>query len=790
MPIERVQNLPEGEIEVMMEGEGPLPEIEIEFDEDGGVVVNIGEEEDAEVPFDANLAEVLPEDVLSTMSQDLMMLYEADKSSRDDWEKQYAKGLELLGFSMEERTKPFKGACGVYHPLLSEAIVQFQAQALKELMPAEGPVRTQVLGKETREKLMQAQRVKEFMNYQITTKMPEYTPDFDQMLFYVGYGGSAFKKVYFDADKGRMVSRMIPADNLYIPYNGSSVMSECERITYRFPMSVNSYRKAVVRGQYLDIAEPSSVQETTKIQDEKDRKVTGVVPAGDEEEMMFLEFQVDYDLPGFEDTDEEGEATGIKLPYIVTIDEVSAKVIGVRRNWKEKDDIKERCEYYVHYLLVQGPGAYGLGFLHLIGGLSKTASAALRQLTDAGTLSNLPAGFKAKGARIENDDVPISPGEWRDIDAGGMELTQSLLPLPYKEPSQTLFSLMGFCVDAGRRMAAITDLQVGDSNQNAAVGTTIALLEKGSSVMSAIHKRLHYSQKLEFQLLAKGFADYLPDEYPYEVPGESKKIKRKDFDDRIDILPVSDPNIFSVAQRITMAQTELQLAQSAPQMHNMHEAYRRMYEAIGVRDIDGLLTSQDIDKPKDPTSENAQALDGSQLKAFAGQQHDAHIMSHIMFGLSPMMAAMPNVAIILQKHIFDHITKKAEEWVEAELFKQYGTDPDQLVSPLQREAMIALKCAEFFQEVKKLQDELSGANQQPPDPLIELKKQELAQAAQRDQTNAQIDQARLSFDQQREQNDMAVDQAKLQQTQALAMAKMDQNVMKMAQQGGRNARQT
>jgi hypothetical protein len=308
--------------------------------------------------------------------------------------------------------------------------------------------------------------------------------------------------------------------------------------------------------------------------------------------------------------------------------------------------------------------------------------------------------------------------------------------------------------------------------------------------MSAIHKRLHYSQKLEFQLLAKGFADYLPDEYPYEVPGESKKIKRKDFDDRIDILPVSDPNIFSVAQRITMAQTELQLAQSAPQMHNMHEAYRRMYEAIGVRDIDGLLTSQDIDKPKDPTSENAQALDGSQLKAFSGQQHDAHIMSHIMFGMSPIVGAMPNVGIILQKHIFDHITKKAEEWVEAELFKQYGTDPDQLVSPLQREAMIALKCAEFFQEVKKLQDELSGANQQPPDPLIELKKQELAQSAQRDQNNTQIDQARLSFDQQREQNDMAVDQAKLQQNQALAMAKMDQNVMKMAQQGGRNARQT
>jgi len=791
MPIERINSLPSGEdIEIMLEGEGEPPEIEIELEEDGSVVVNIGEEEDSEVPFDANLAEVLPEEVLTSISNDLMMLFEADKSSREQWEEQYAKGLELLGFSMEERTKPFKGACGVYHPLLSEAIIQFQAQALKELMPAGGPVRTQVLGKETRERLAQAQRVKEFMNYQITTKMPEYTPDFDQMLFYVGYGGSAFKKVYYDYDKGRMVSKMIPADNLYIPYNGSSVMAECERITYRFPMSTNTYRKAVVRGIYLDGAEGSEDQETTQVQEEKDRRVTGVVPSGDEEEMMFLEFQVDYDLEGFEHTDEDGEPTGIKLPYIITIDEVSSKVIGVRRNWKEGNEEKKRKEYYIHYLLVQGPGAYGLGFLHLIGGLSKTASAALRQLTDAGTLNNLPAGFKAKGARIENDDVPISPGEWRDIDAGGLDLQQSLLPLPYKEPSQTLFALMGFCVDAGRRMASITDMQVGDSNQNAAVGTTIALLEKGSSVMSAVHKRLHYSQKLEFELLAEGFAEYLPDEYPYDVPGETRKIKKKDFDERIDVLPVSDPNIFSVAQRITMAQTQLQLAQSAPQMHNMYEAYRRMYEAIGVRDVDAILTSQDIDKPKDPTSENSQALDGSPLKAFAGQQHDAHIMSHLMFGLSPIVGAMPNVAIALQKHIFDHITKKAEEWVEAELFKQYGVDPDKLVSPLQREAMVALKCAEFFQQVKQLQDQLSGAAQQQPDPLIELKKQELAQSAQRDQMNAQIDQAKLSFDQQREQNDVTMDQARLQQTEQLTMAKLAQNQQKMAQQGGRNAQKT
>lgn len=767
MPIDRNESLPSGNIDIEVSALEDMPDVEIELDEEGGVTVNIGEEDDKELGYEANLAEILPEEVLSKISDDLVSLFEADKSSREQWEKMYSDGLELLGTTMEERTKPFKGSSGVFHPMLQESVVQFQAQALKELMPSDGPVRTQVLGKETREKVMQAVRVKDFMNYEITTEMQEYTPDFDQLLYYVGYGGSAFKKVYYDPSLGRMVSPLVLPDNLYIPYNGSSVMSRCERITHRIPMSTNAYRKAVVAGQYLDIAEAEVDQEATQIQESLD-KVTGVSPAGEEEEMSLLEFHVDYDLPGFEDLGEDDEPTGIKLPYVITLDEVSGQVVGVRRNWKEDDDKTIRKEYFIHYLLVQGPGSYGLGFLHLMGGLTKSATSSLRQLIDAGTFSNLPAGFKAKGARIENDDVPIQPGEWRDMDAGGMELTSSMLPLPYKEPSQTLFALLGFCVDAGRRIASITDLQVGDSNQNAAVGTTIALLEKGSMVMSAVHKRLHYSQKMEFQLLAKGFAEYLPDEYPYDVPGESRKIKRSDFDDRIDILPVSDPNIFSVAQRITMAQTQLQLAQSAPQMHNMYEAYRRMYEAIGVRDIDGLLNSQEIDKPKDPMSENSQALDGSPLKVFAGQQHDAHILSHLLFGLSPSVAAMPNVVVNLQKHLLEHVKTKAEEFVEAQLFREYGVDPDKLVSPLQREAMIALKAAEFYQEAKALQEQLSGANQPPTDPLIELKKQELAQSAQRDQAKVAMDQARLTLDQQRENNDMMVDQARLQQASQTA----------------------
>jgi hypothetical protein len=410
-------------------------------------------------------------------------------------------------------------------------------------------------------------------------------------------------------------------------------------------------------------------------------------------------------------------------------------------------------------MLVQGLGAYGLGFLHLVGGLSQAATSALRQLLDAGTLVNLPAGFKAKGARIMNDDVPLQPGEFRDIDAGGVELSQTLMPLPYKEPSQTLFALLGFCADAGRRLASVTDMQVGDSNQNAAVGTTIALLEKGGQVMSAIHKRLHYAQRIEFNLLAKGFGEYLPDEYPYDVPGETRSVKRKDFDDRIDVLPVSDPNIFSVAQRITMAQTQLQLAQSNPQMHNMYEAYRRMYQAIGVRDIDGILNTQNVDKPKDPVSENSQALDGSPLKAFAGQQHDAHIMNHLLFGMSPLIGGMPQVAVTMQKHIFDHIRLKAEEATEAELFTQYGTDPDSMVSALQREAMIAIKTAEYYQEAKKIQTDLQGPP--PEDPLVKVKEQEIQARMANDQAEDGNAKARIQLDAQKMQSDVALQQAKL-----------------------------
>jgi hypothetical protein len=752
-------------------------DIEVVIDEDGGATVEIGGDEADEVDFYANLAEVIDPDDLGRIALDVSALFEADKGSRSDWEQMYAKGLDLLGLRMEERTKPFRGASGVAHPMLTEAIVQFQAQAFKELLPAGGPVRSQIVGKETVEKYQQSTRVQDFMNYQITTVMEEYTPEFDQLLFYTGYGGSTFKKVYYDYQLGRMVSKLCLADDVYIPYSGSSVMSQCARITHRIAMDSNDFRKRVVAGEYLDVrvdtaaspADPSQIKEAVD-------KAIGVQPTDDIGEVFLLEMMVDLDIPGFEDKDDKGEPTGIKLPYVVTLAEDTLRVVGVRRNWREESKNKQRKNYFVHYVLVEGPGAYGLGFVHLVGGLSKGATSALRQLIDAGTLANLPAGFKAKGARIADDSTPIQPGEWRDIDAGGAELTASLMPLPYKEPSQVLFGLLGFLVDAGKRLSSTADMQVGDGNQYAQVGTTLALLERGSMVMSSIHKRMHYAQTLEFRLLFEGFGTFLPDEYPYEVPGASRKVKRSDFNDMVSVLPVADPNIFSTAQRIQLAQMQLQLAQSAPNMHNMYEAYYRVYAALNVRDIDGILMPQNTQKPNDPASENGDVLNGMQLKAFAGQQHDAHIAAHLMMGLSPILQSNPMSAMMLQRHILDHVRLKAEEDVEAELFKLYGVDPDRMISLIQKEGMVALKIAQYMKEVRDMQDELSGGGGE--DPLVALKQQELQQRAQNDQADNQIDQQRLALDQQRLQQKTALDQQRL----ALQMGKAQQ-----APQGVRNA---
>jgi len=728
-------------------GEG-APEIEIVAEGDGGVTVDFdpsdmrGDSED----FYANLAEEMPERELSAIASDLLSAYDSNRASRQEWEDTYKNGLELLGFNYEERTMPFRGASGVTHPLLAEAATQFQAQAFNELLPSSGPVRTVVLGKDTREKQDQAKRVKQFMNYYITNVMEDYTPDMDQMLFYLPLAGSTFKKVYYDEGLGRAISKFVPAENLVVPYDTADLDS-CPNITQVVRMDLNDLRKKQIAGIYLDIDVIPSQGEVTGVRNEIDR-IDGFEPNQIDYDCTLLECHVDLDLSGYEELDDDGETTGIKVPYIVTISQDNGQILSIRRNYAEDDERKRKINYFVHYKFLPGFGFYGLGLIHTIGGLARSATSSLRQLIDAGTLSNLPAGFKARGLRIRDDDDPLQPGEFRDVDAPGGAIRDSLMPLPFKGPDQTLFNLLGFVVQAGQRFATITDMKVGDGNQDAAVGTTIAMLEQGSRVMSAVHKRLHYAMRLEFKILARVMSESLPQEYPYSVAGDDSSVMAKDFDDRVDIVPVSNPNVFSQAQRIALAQTKLQLAGAAPELHNMHEIYRDMYEALGVTDVERIMQSLPDSEPRptDPAQENINALEAIQLNAFTGQDHQSHIMAHLVFGASPMVAQMAPVAISLQKHIMEHVKVQAEEQAMAQMQQAPGGDEGQM--EMQYQAMVAQLVAQGMQQVKEMSGQLTG---QGPDPLIQLKEKELEIKSQAEQADAQIDQAKLQLDAQNQQ---------------------------------------
>ena len=761
-----------------------LPDgIEIEPQEDGGVVIDLDPQKMMGIDdgdFYRNLAEELSDQELASLSSELLADFESNKASRSEWEDAYSKGLELLGYTYEERTMPFRGATGVTHPLLAEAATQFQAQAFNELLPPSGPVRTQIVGEKTRDNESQAFRVKEFMNYYITSVMEEYTPEFDQMLFYLPLAGSTFKKVYYDEAMDRAVSKFVPAEDIVVPY-GASDLDSCENITQVVKMTLNDLRIRQVMGFYRDIPVIPSQSNNSEVVDEMS-KLEGMEPGNLDYDCTLLECHVNLDLEGFEDMGEDGEPTGIKIPYIVTISEDNGQVLSVRRNFREDDERRKKIPYFVHYKFLPGFGFYGLGLIHTIGGLSRTATAALRQLIDAGTLSNLPAGFKARGLRVRDDEEPLQPGEFRDVDAPGGAIRDSLMPLPFKGPDTTLFQLLGFVVDAGRRFATITDMKVGDGNQQAAVGTTVALLEQGSRVMSAVHKRLHYGMRQEFKALARVMSEYLPQEYPYAVAGGDRSIMREDFDDRVDVVPVSNPNSFSQAQRISLAQSQLQMAMQAPEMHDMHEAYRRMYEALGVNDVDKILIAPSSDDPipKDPAQENMDALDNVQLKAFEGQDHDAHIQAHLIFITSPTLQALPQAAIALQKHIIEHVKLKCQEMATAQMLQQTG---GQALTPdmeLQLESMIAQLNAQEFAKLKQLTAQITGQNQ--GDPLIQLKQQELQLEAQKDQRDAQMDQAELQLDQQRMSNKQTEFQQRLasqeRQTQARIDAAMQRELLK------------
>ena len=732
------------ETPLMLEGE---EEIEIVTEDDGGVLVDFDPSEEKEdMGFSENLAEGMDDRELGAISSELMGEFDANKAGRQEWEDAYTDGLELLGFNYEERTEPFRGASGVTHPLLAEAATQFQAQAFNELLPSSGPVRTAILGDETREKQDQASRVRNFMNYYITTVMEDYTPDMDQMLFYLPLAGSTFKKVYYDEVLGRAVSKFVPAEHLVVPYETSD-LDTCSNIAHVIRMNLNDLRKQQLAGIYRDIPVIPQQSESDEVQGEMNR-ITGFEPSSVDYDCTLIEFHADLDLDGFEDMDEDGEPTGIKVPYIVTISQDNGQILSIRRNYREDDELKRKIQYFVHYKFLPGFGFYGLGLIHTIGGLSRTATAALRQLIDAGTLSNLPAGFKARGLRIRDDDDPLQPGEFRDVDAPGGAIRDSLMPLPFKGPDQTLFNLLGFVVQAGQRFATITDMKVGDGNQSAAVGTTLAMLEQGTRVMSAVHKRLHYAMRIEFKLLARVMSDFLPQEYPYSVENGDQAIMASDFDDRIDVVPVSNPNTFSQAQRIALAQTKMQLAGAAPELHNMHEVYRDMYEAIGVTDVDRLMKKVPDEEPvpTDPASENINSMDMIELTAFQGQDHQAHIMAHLVFASSPMIGGMPPVAMSIQKHVMEHVKLQAEEQAMAQM-AQAGPVPVEQ-QEMQMQALIAQGIAQGMQQLKQLSAQVSG---QGPDPLVKLKEQELQIRAQEQQADAQIDQAKLQLDAQNQQ---------------------------------------
>ena len=790
LPEEETVDATEAVTDTSMDGK-----TEIEMEEDGSATINFDPNEtDPEGGQDhnANLAEFIDDQDLDSLGSELMDKYKDYKQSRQDWEESYKEGLSLLGFKYITRTEPFRGASSVTHPVLAEAVTQFQAQAYKELLPAEGPVRTQILGDINVPKEEQSKRVKDFMNYQIMDQMKEYEPEFDQMLFYLPLSGSTFKKVYYDDLLGRAVSKFIPADDLVVPYSATS-LEDAEAVIHVIRISQNDLRKQQINGFYkdIDLGEPPVTENKLK---QKELELEGITQNGSEDMYTILEMHVNVDLEGYEDVNpEDGEPTGIKLPYIITMDEANGKILSIRRNFEAEDQLKKKKDYFVHFKFLPGMGFYGLGLIHMIGGLSRTATVALRQLLDAGTLANLPAGFKTRGVRMRDDAQPLQPGEFRDVDVPGGNIKDQFMQLPFKGPDATLLQLMGICVQSAQRFASIADSQVGDMNQQAAVGTTVALLERGSRVMSAIHKRLYVGLKSEFKLLAEVFKTYLPPEYPYDVPGAQRNIKVLDFDDKIDILPVADPNIYSQTQRISMAQAQLQLAQSNPKMHNMYQAYRSMYEAFGIKNINAILPPPQQPQPMDPSLEHILSISGKPFQAFPGQDHKAHIDAHLSFMSISMVQNNPMAMMGLQKNILEHISLMAQEQVQIEFVQEMQELKmiQQQLAPLmqnpqmmqqnpmamqsqqrikqitdaieaRKAVLIAEMTIDYAKEEDKISSEVGG------DPLLKLKSRELDLKARADQDRNSNNEARLDLDTMRAMmNDQQHDE-KLEQNEELA----------------------
>ena len=701
--------------------------------------------EEIQIPFDSNLVDFLDKSDLGKLADDVLQSIDSDKESRSDWEKTYVEGLKYLGMKFDEtRTQPFQGSSGVIHPILAESVTQFQAQAYKELLPAKGPVKTEIIGARTAEVEMQAQRVGEFMNFYIMNVMKEYDPEMDMLLFYLPIAGSAFKKVYYDQTMSRAVSKFIAPEDLIVPYEASDILS-AERVTHVISMSKNEIRKQQLIGFYADIELKGDAYTVNRSNiEEQIDEIEGQSPSYSENrDRTVYEVHTILDLPGYEDVDAEGNETGLKLPYIVTIDEQSQQVLAIRRNYVEQDVTKQKVNYFVQYKFLPGLGFYGLGLSHMIGGLAKASTSILRQLIDAGTIANLPSGFKARGMRIRDEDEPLQPGEFRDIDTTGGSLKENLIPLPVKEPSSVLMQLLGMLIDSGKRFASIADTNVGDVNQAMPVGTTVALLERGTKVMSAIHKRLHYAQRIEFQLLAKVFGEYLPPMYPYQTGSGSQEVKQTDFDGRVDVIPVSDPNIFSQSQRITMAQELMQLVQSNPEIHGpsgIYEAYRRMYAALGVDDVDSLLQpppQPPVPAPIDAGTENSGLMMIQPQQAFEPQNHQAHVDAHRSLFLTEVVKTTPQLQSLIIAHCMQHLqfmsTQMAKEQMPPQIQQQIQQLEQQMaqVPPDQQPQVVSQiqMITESFSSpimAQLTQDFLMSIGQgNEEDPLVQIRQKEL-----------------------------------------------------------------
>ena len=752
--------------------------------EDGGMIIDFdpqAEKQSAYAGFYENLAEYIDEDILQSIGSDLCSAFDADKDSRKEWEESYTKGLDQLGLKVEERTQPWDGACGVFHPMLSEAVIKFQSQAISEIFPAKGPVRTQIVGKITEDKTKQAERVKDYLNYLLTYEMKEYRTETEKLLFHLPLAGSAFRKVYYDPSLERPCGHFVPAEDMVVNY-GAADLETCERATHVMKKSNNDLRKMQVSGYYRDVNVPDSKPSASDIV-EKYNEMTGEQDSyAYDNRHTILEMQVNLDLPGFED-EVNGEATGIALPYIVTIDYPSGVILSIRRNYLENDARKEKRNHFVHYQYLPGIGFYGFGLIHLIGGLSKSATSILRQLVDAGTLSNLPGGLKARGLRIKGDDTPIMPGEFRDVDVPGGAIKDNITFLPYKEPSGTLYQLLGTIVEEGRRFASINDMKISDMNNQAPVGTTLALIERNMKVMSAVQARLHASMRREFDILVDIVKDFTDPAYPY-ADSEEEFIKKEDFDERVDVLPVSDPNAATMAQRIMQYQAAMQLAQSAPQMYNLPELHRQMLEVLGIKDADEIVPVEDDIKPVDPVTAVQNIINGKPVKAFPYQDHDAHIQTVMSANTNPEMVQLvqqsPNAPAIQAAgmgYVTEHLSLKYRKQIEEEMGIELPPMGEPLPADIEKRLSgLVAQASEILKSKAEVNAEQERIQQQMQDPILQQKDRELSIKEAQVQNKAQIDAAKLNLDAQKAQAKEQTERLRISAQSEMAGAAIGQKI--------------